>query len=426
MENVQPSDSRLRSRPKMLFLCQTLPFPPDGGAAIRTYNILKLLSRTYDISALCFRRRGYSDAEVAGAVEGLTAYARVEAFPIAQDGSRARTLWDHLRSTLSGKVYTRFVHRSPEMSARIAELIAAEPFELAHVDSLDLSGFLPLLRGLPVICVHHNVESSLLRRRAQLARNRATRFYIRHQSMLMEREERTWCPRVAMNVMVSTEDAALLRAMVPTAVVTVVPNGVDTAVFAPTEGPQAGLVFAGGMSWFPNRDALDFFCESILPRIRAKWTDPLPVAWVGRVDESVRSLYSARFGVNVTGYVPDIRPVVAGAACYVVPLRVGGGTRLKILDAWAMGKAIVSTSVGCEGLEARDGENILIRDDPEDFATAVVQVLADSHLRRRLERGAREIVERHYSWDVIATGLHADYEAVRLRRTRLPADVDAV
>jgi glycosyltransferase involved in cell wall biosynthesis len=231
----------------------------------------------------------------------------------------------------------------------------------------------------------------------------------------MEREERTWCPRVALNVAVSDADRREFQRLAPAARITVVPNGVDVEKFVPRAAQGGGIVFVGGMTWFPNKDALRYFACEILPLLRAAGNQD-EVTWVGRALPGAHDTYSAQ-GITLTGYVDDIRPYVQNAACYVVPLRVGGGTRLKILDAWAMGKAVVSTSVGCEGLDARDGWNILIRDDPREFALAVQQVLSDTELRARLGAGARQTAERIYSWRVIGKAMHAEYEAVRLGGT---------
>ena len=187
--------------------------------------------------------------------------------------------------------------------------------------------------------------------------------------------------------------------LVPNARFEVIPNGVDVDAFVPSAGgAKDGIVFVGGMSWFPNADALEFFDEEILPLVRAR-DERVKVTWVGRAKPDVIASYAKR-GIELTGHVDDIRPYVGSAACYVVPLRIGGGTRLKILDAWAMGKAVVSTSVGCEGLDAVDGQNILIRDDPAAFAAAVMMVLRDSgttrvtRAERARDRGAEVQLDR--------------------------------
>jgi len=176
-----------------------------------------------------------------------------------------------------------------------------------------------------------------------------------------------------------------------------------------------GIVFVGGYTWQPNRDAMAYFCEEVLPRLRRDGFDG-PVTWVGRAPGSVREEYRRKFGVVLTGYVEDIRPVVQSAACYVVPLRSGGGTRLKILDAWAMGMPVVSTSVGCEGLATEDGENILIRDDPAAFADAVQLVLRDPGRQTSLGRAARATAERVYDWEVIGRDMLPHYRSVLNQR----------
>jgi glycosyltransferase involved in cell wall biosynthesis len=395
-----------------LFLCQTLPYPPDGGVAIRSYNTLRLLSERYDVTSLCFYRRAVMK-DVGASVGALRRLGgEVEAFPIEQEHGRLRLLADHVRSMTRGRVYTVAAYESVPFRRRLTELLASRQFDLAHVDSLDLSAYLPLLASIPTVCVHHNVESSLLRRRAATESSAARRAYLRFQADLMEREERTWCPRVALNVAVSDADRSELERLAPGSKFAVVPNGVDVHAFTPGAPADRGIVFVGGMTWFPNKDALQHFARDILPVLRAGGCRD-DVTWVGRALPGATEAYAAQ-GITLTGYVDDIRPYVQQAACYIVPLRVGGGTRLKILDAWAMGKAVVSTSVGCEGLDARDGWNILIRDDPRDFAEAVRRVLGGGELRSSLGANARATAERIYSWDVIGESMFADYEAVRL------------
>jgi glycosyltransferase involved in cell wall biosynthesis len=182
------------------------------------------------------------------------------------------------------------------------------------------------------------------------------------------------------------------------------------------------LAFVGGTAWYPNRDALDFFATEIKPQLDALGNNPR-VKWIGRSSDEERARY-ATAGIELTGYVPDIRDAVGSAACFIVPLRVGGGTRLKILDAWAMGKPVVSTSIGCSGLEARDGQNIIIRDDPADFAKAIQSVLTDAGLRRRLSVAARQTAESTYSWSVI--GAHLKQEYFKLIAGRAGTEPDAM
>ncbi|HEX6694049.1 MAG TPA: glycosyltransferase family 4 protein [Longimicrobiales bacterium] len=405
------------SRPKLLFLCQTYPYPPDGGVWIRSFNVLRLLAREFDVTMLAFERAiSDSDGFVVDAAEAagrIAQLADTEVFAIPQRHSRLRFLSDHLRSVITQRPFTRYLYRSAECRARLKQLLETQHFDVVHMDSMDLSDYLPLLDGLPVVCTHHNVESELLRRRSRIEDSRAVGAYMALQARLTLREEREWCARVALNVAVSPDDAAKLREIAPGSDVAVVPNGVDVSYFrpAPTE-PGASLVFVGGANWFPNRDALEYFCHDILPLVRREHPD-IPVHWVGAAREDDRKRFRDEFGVDLTGYVDDIRPLVHDAACYIVPIRVGGGSRLKILDAWAMGKAVVTTSTGCEGLAAEHEGNALIADTAEAFAAAVSRVVTDAALRRRLGESARHTAQQRYSWDAIGSSMIPLYHRVR-------------
>lgn len=397
---------------RLLFLSQTLPYPPDSGVKSRTYNVLRQLAGSFDIHALCFHRRKGSDKGMAldGRLAGLRPLAQVEAFPILQEGSRVRTAVDHLKSLLSHRSYVHYVYESSAFRSRLRALLRDRGFALVHADSLDLAGYLGEVEGLPVVCVHHDVQSVLLARRADRAASAGMRAYLRHQARLMAADERRWLGKVALNVAVSPLDRAEYLRRVPQARVEVVPNGVDVEYFRARARGDDGLVFVGGADWHPNRDAMLYFGTAILPRIRAG-APRVKARWVGWVDDetgrAVRDM-----GIEVVGHVPDIRPYLENAACYVVPLRIGGGTRIKILDAWAMGMPVVSTPLGCEGLEAVEGDNILVGAEPASFAHAVVSVLKDSSLRDRLGRNARGTAERLYSWDAIGADMVALYRSL--------------
>jgi glycosyltransferase involved in cell wall biosynthesis len=349
-----------------------------------------------------------SGIEIERRLDALREYCDVAAFPIPQEHSVSRLAWDHLRSVLTRRPYTRYLHDSRAYRARLQELLHQQRFDLVHVDSLDLSGYIPLLGAAPIVCTHHNVESQLLHRRARAEANPVRRAYMRLQAGFMEREERCWAARLGGNVMVSAADADQLRRSAPGCHTIVAPNGVDIEEFTVRSGRADSIAFVGGTEWFPNVDALQFFAAEILPLVSGENDTRPAIRWIGRAAKEETRDWAER-GVEMTGYVDDVRPWIADALCTIVPLRIGGGTRLKITTAWAMGKAIVSTSVGCEGLDAVDGHNILIRDTPDGFAAAVSELISNSELRERLGRNGRSTVEKTYSWDVIVADLIAHY-----------------
>lgn len=394
-----PSPLEIR-RPRLLFLAHRLPYPPDAGVSIRAFHTLRLLAKTFDVSLVAFHRAvsARERSELEGHVRALEAIVEdVSVHPIGQVGSRLRWVVDHARSTLLRRPYTEFLYSSKEFNRDLLCRLSSTAFDVVHMDSMDLASYLPALEGLPVVCAHHNVESALLRRRASVQKGWGRAAYLRFQAGMLERLERLWCPKVALNIVVSEDDRTLLLALAPSGSYTIVPNGVDDHKMQPAGAGDSGVVFVGGTTWFPNRDALEFFAEDILPIIRSK-RPGVRAVWVGRSAKEEQAVY-ARMGIQLTGYVEDIRPYVGEAACFIVPLRVGGGTRLKILDAWAMGKAIVSTNIGAEGLRAVDEMNILLRDEPGAFADAVIDVLDNAELRKRLGAAGRAEVEQHYSWD---------------------------
>jgi glycosyltransferase involved in cell wall biosynthesis len=375
--------------------------------------MLRMLARDYDITGLCFDRYDAATAKLplSERLAGLKPFGTFEAFPIPQELGRGRLVSDHVQSVISGRPYTWYVHDSRPVLVRLNTILRERRVDLVHVDSLDLVRLLPAVQHRPVILTHHNVESALLERRAT-TESGMRGAYLRLQASRLERAEREWLPRVALNIAVSPEDEAAFRAMAPNAKVATVPNGVDVEYFTPqSDGAQTGCVFVGGTSWYPNRDALHWFAGDVMPRLRARGITP-DIAWVGRATEAERREFGAIEGLRLTGYVDDIRPYVARAACYIVPLRVGGGTRLKLLDAWAMGKAVVSTSIGAEGLGARDGVDVRLADTADAFADAVAELLRDESLRRRIADEARRTAVSRFSWTTIAETVRRLYQEV--------------
>jgi glycosyltransferase involved in cell wall biosynthesis len=216
-----------------------------------------------------------------------------------------------------------------------------------------------------------------------------------------------------MNITVSDADSEMLRSICPAAKTAAIPNGVDIKYFAPRTGEETpAVIYTGGMNMFANRDAVEWFLDAIWPRIRAKVPNARFFAVGTKPSQKVLDAAKANIGVEAPGFVDDVRPWVARASVYVVPLRVGGGTRLKMVDAMSQGKAIVATPVGAEGIDGRDGEEFLLVADPDAFADTVVRLLGDNVERARLGRNARARAGSKYSWPILGRQLAAIYSSV--------------
>ncbi|PYO44469.1 MAG: hypothetical protein DMD29_00335 [Gemmatimonadetes bacterium] len=407
----------MTARPRLLFLAQCFPYPPHSGVASRTFNVLQQLQVAYDIDLVAFSRANHQPDRVArqAAWQGLQRVVAhvAEPTPIPNERSALRKLWDHACSFISGRAYTYYEFQSRPFADHLRAALRARPPDLVHLDSLDLHRWLPELPAVPIACTHHSIESELLRLRASWLTPAVRRRYVLLQADRLERVERELCPRLALNVMMSEVDARRLRDLAPGAATVVVPNGADTEYFQPNgaESVAGRVVFVGPTYSYPNRDAVEFLLQEVWPRVRAA-DRSASLRLIGHNAPEDRARYDAETGVTSLGYLPDIRPALAEARCCVVPIRIGGGTRLKILDAWAMGKAVVSTSIGCEGLDAVDGENILIRDTPDAIADALLQVLRDARLRAHLGRNARRLATETYSWSVVGQRIRSAYDAL--------------
>ena len=402
-------------RPHILFLSQCLPYPPHSGVTNRTFHILEQLQAEFDVTLLAYSRRGHQ-ADEAARREARRELTRLVScvgapVPIPAEQSTILRVFNHLRASVTRRPYTFFEYDSERFRSQLRQLVKDVAFDLVHLDSLDLYRWLGELPAVPTVCTHHSIESQLLRLQAKRVRSRALGSYLAYHASLLEHVERRLCPRFRLNVMMSREDEERLRALAPASRTVVVPNGVDTAYFKPIPGAAlvpGRLVFVGAPHTFPNRDAMQHLLRDIWPSIRAAQRQA-SLHLIGASLDADGARHESEPGVTVLGHVADLRPHLAESCCCVVPVRVGGGTRLKILDAWAMGKAVVSTSVGCEGLEAVEGTNILIRDEPKAFADAVVRVLQDPELRLRLELNARKTAREFYDWTVVGRDMRSEY-----------------
>jgi sugar transferase (PEP-CTERM/EpsH1 system associated) len=392
---------------RILWLKCDLLLPLDKGGKLRTWHLLRQLARRHDITFLSFADRNQTDADRNGMSEVTT---QVETVPRVDLPKGSLGFYLHATAhALDPLPYAVSKYRSAAFRRKLAALLTTGRFDLLVCDFVVPAVNMPHQLPCPAVVFTHNVESEIWRRHAEIKRTSIAGFLYRIQHRRMLQFERGALGRFDGVLAVSESDRDTLARLYPGAIrhpVHVVETGVDTDFFAPTPGAAEPyhLVFTGSMDWLPNEDAMLFFCREVLPRVRA--VEPrVTLSIVGRTPTPAVRRLASDPAVHVTGTVDDVRPHVRRAAVFVVPLRVGGGTRLKIFEAMAMGKAVVSTSIGAEGLPVVEGRHLELADGPEEFAAAIVGLLRHVERRGQLERAARTLVVERYGWSKVAGSL---------------------
>jgi glycosyltransferase involved in cell wall biosynthesis len=278
--------------------------------------------------------------------------------------------------------------------------MSASDFDLCLADFLVAVPNVPKARTMPVVLFEHNIEYVIWKRLAAVETRPLHKAILELEWRKVRRFEADACATADLTIAVSDEDRRGLQSLAPGGRIVATPTGVDTDFFTPGQMPEIPhhLVFSGSMDWYPNEDAILHFGEHILPLIRARVPD-VTVTVVGRNPTAALRAAAGTFGIVLTGTVDDVRPYIDRASVYIVPLRAGGGTRLKIFEALAMRKAVVSTAVGAEGLALTDDRDVVIADEPNAFAEAVIRLFEDPFRRESIARAGRELVETLYSWD---------------------------
>jgi glycosyltransferase involved in cell wall biosynthesis len=286
---------------------------------------------------------------------------------------------------------------------QVESLMADDTADVCIADFLFAAANVPFGGRVPVVLFEHNVEYMIWERLSKIEPVFWRRALFEIEWRKLKSRERAVCRDANLTIAVSEEDRRRLSSLAPGANVSAISTGVDTTYFSPNGAPEipARLVFTGSMDWHPNEDAIAYFADAILPHIRRE-VPTVSLAVVGRRPSARVKAIAEQAGMLVTGTVDDVRPYMGEASVYVVPLRAGGGTRLKIFEALAMEKAVVSTTVGAEGLALTSGREFVAADDPQAFAREVVSLLNDPARRRTLGQAGRHLVETRYSWPQVA------------------------
>jgi glycosyltransferase involved in cell wall biosynthesis len=383
---------------KLLWAGSSFLHPTTRGGQIRTLETLRRMHQRHEIHYAALARPEEQEG-VARANEYATRTFPFEIRPSSK-GS-LRFAGEVAAGALSSLPLAIRRWRSLAMFQGLGNLIREQRYDAMVCDFLVTSINFPELEKAALF--QHNVESVIWKRHAENAADPVRRSYFRQQERKMLAFERAACRRAGQVIAVSKKDAATIKDLFSVDAAAV-PTGVDIDAFhAPHAGQKhGGVVFIGSMDWMPNIDGVRWFVQEVLPILRQKQKD-LPVTIVGRTPPaSVQALASADPYFKVTGTVPDVRPYLWASEVSIVPLRIGGGTRLKIYESMAAGVPVVSTTIGAEGLDAADGETIALADTPEEFARRVLDLIGDAGARARIGAKAQEMVASRYSWERVS------------------------
>ncbi|PYT04186.1 MAG: hypothetical protein DMF60_16110 [Acidobacteria bacterium] len=400
---------------KILWINCELLHPLDKGGKIRTCEMLEHLKQDHDVTYLTFEDPSHTPEAIERAGQYCDRLIRTPR-RISRKFS-VRFYFELLMNLLSPLPFVLQRYRSKSMQDAIEDELSASDYDVVVADFLVTSVNFRKRPNATWLLFQHNVESLIWQRHFEVEKNMLKKLYFYNQWKKMVAYERAACNKFDAVIAVSQVERHIMRAAFGSIRVYDVPTGVNTDYFQPSGDETVrpySLVFTGSMDYLPNDDGIHYFVEQILPAVKRALPDvtltvvgrnPLPgLVELGKTDSSI----------TVTGRVDDVRPYIERAAAYIVPLRIGGGTRLKIYEAMAMGQCIVSTSVGAEGLPVRHGEEILLADSAEDFADSIIKVLTDEQLAGDLRCSAAAMVRAHFGWDRTANAFAEICQRVHL------------
>lgn len=385
----------------ILFITPHPPYPPESGGKIRTYHLLRGVAQAHKVALFSLDEQGMDRQAVEENLGPMV--TSLEVFPRKRPGWLRRKLWPEL-----------FVHfHSPALRARLREVLATPGIDLIHVDDFSLASVVPRTH-VPCVLNRHKIDT-LYYKSVYEHDGRIKKFRWQNDLVKLYRAERRARRRFHGHVMCSRVDLNRMIAIAGRAPARVVPNGVDLDYFQPAPsaaGERRTLVFVGTMDYPPNVDAARWFAAEIWPTLHAKAPDAEALFVGHRPAPEVLALGETP-GITVTGGVDDVRPFVRDATAVVVPVRIGEGTRLKILEAMAMEKPVISTHTGAEGLLVKDGSHLFLARDEAEFITRTLSVLADPAGAAEMAAAGRRLVLERYGWEVIAAELLDFYAEVK-------------
>jgi polysaccharide biosynthesis protein PslH len=417
----------MQRRLRVLWLSHFVPFPPKGGCFQRSFNLLAGAAQHHEVHLLALRAKPPEHPEAADdhARRALLEHcASVDIVDLSSWRRSTNLVKLAAQALLLRQPVTVTLYRSAAVHEMITDRLESAPFDLVHFDSISLAEYFASTAGVPTVMTHHGAEAHMMRRRIANEPSLLRKFFFALEWRALDRVERTVCPETGCNVVVSTLDRDILAQTSGAAKYVVVENGVDVDYFQPLpiiDSPT--LIFAGRLDQYANRDAILHFLDTTWPLVLAQH----PQATIRLIGSNppprLQQLAAADARIRLLGYVDDVRPHFADCAVAICPIRDGGGTRIKILDAMAQAKPLVSTTIGCEGLDVVPERDLLIADDPVAFASQIDRLFTTPDLRARLGANGRTLVESRYAWSIVVEHLLDVYDAAAAssRRTSCPA-----
>jgi glycosyltransferase involved in cell wall biosynthesis len=384
-----------------------LPYPPDSGPKVKTWNLLKFLAQRHEVTLVSFVRGDQSQE-----VTLLERYCSGGVYTISMERSALRDGMAMLRSLVTGKPWMMVRDERPAMQRLVDRLAAQGGFDIAHADQLNMAQYAARVPGARKVLDAHNALWLLYNRLWVTMGPGPKKWLLGRDWRLIKRYEGQVCREFDAVLAVSAEDRAALQEAAGSPVeITVIPITVDTDEVQPVQRVPGGghILHIGTMFWPPNIDGIRWFIDEVYPLIREKRPEVVFNVLGARPPRDLLELNSKGIGVHVTGYVDDPAPYLEQAGVMVVPLRAGGGMRVKILNALAQGLPLVSTTIGSEGIAVESGRHLLIADRPEDFAQAALCLLENQELATTLGRCGRELIVESYDYRAACQPLDAIY-----------------
>jgi glycosyltransferase involved in cell wall biosynthesis len=415
---------------RILYLSPSNLWPLTSGGRLRIYYLVRETTRYASVSF--FGVHNPNEDNSASANHDHWLKLGLERFVLV-DKARSYTTWKVVRGLVGHTPLSILNYYDPKVARELSRLLREQTFDLVQIEQVQMMGYLSTIRACPnpplVVCDWHNIESELMDRYGRYTENWARKLYAGRTAHLLRGAERRLLAECDAHIVVSKRDEATLRALAPKAVVHTVENGVDVARYSGQERPassatvklaqetRTNIVFVGSMDYHANIDAASYFCAEIWPKVHALAPELRFMIVGSRPVAEVRDL--ARIpGVVVTGTVDDVAPYYRSALAAIVPLRIGGGTRLKILEAMAAGIPVVSTSIGAEGLTVNAGVNIALADTSEEMIRVLMELYESYETWQRLSDRGRELASALYDWSVVGSSLHRIHRVLLDQRNR--------